>query len=144
MSLGHWFLIAGAAFVISEIFTFTFYLLAIGIAFFVGGAFFLNGYSTNASLYATGISMILGLVVAHLVRKRLNNPESDRVAQDDRGNTVVVDTINGADARVSYRGTQWNARVDDSDGNNYNPGDRLYIARRDGNLLILSPSKPEG
>lgn len=143
MSLGIWFLIVGAIFVVSEIFSFTFYLIAIGVAFFIGGAFLLNGYSTNFSLYATGIAMIVGLVVVHLLRKKMNNPESERVSQDDAGNSVMIDTIDGAVARVTYRGTQWDARMHDLDNKNHNPGDTLYIVRREGNLLIVSSNKPE-
>jgi membrane protein implicated in regulation of membrane protease activity len=143
MNLGIGFLIIGAIFVISEIFSFTFYLIAIGIAFFIGAAFLLNGYSTNFSLYATGISIVVGIFVAHYVRKKLNNPESDKVSQDDTGNSVTIESMSGADARVSYRGTQWNGRLHDLKDENYNPGDKLYIVRREGNLLILSGDKPE-
>lgn len=142
MSLGHWFLIAGAVFVLTEIFSFTFYLLAIGISFFIGGGFLLNDFTTNTSLYATGISMIVGIFIAHIVRKKLNNAASDRVTQDDCGNPVVISSIKDSDVRVTYRGTQWDARIAEPDISRFKTGDKLYIVKREGNLLVLSGNAP--
>lgn len=143
MNFGVAFLIIGAIIILVEIFSFTIYLIAIGIAFWIGGAFFLNDFSVETSLYATGISMLIGLIVAHMIRKKLKNPESDRVSDDDVGNSVIVTSLSLPELRVDYRGTHWSAQMENSEETDINVGDRLFIVKRRGNLLFLTGSKPD-
>jgi len=130
-----WWLLA-ALLVGLELATGTFYLLAVGIAFALGGVVALIGASIPVQLLVGGILSAVGLALANRWRTKHGKPT--RQASLDRGQPVTVDAWNAdGTARVQYRGTQWTARLQ--------PGaPQLAGAHRvtavEGNWLVLAPS----
>jgi membrane protein implicated in regulation of membrane protease activity len=135
----HWiWWIAAAVLVGAELLTGTFYLLAVGIAAAVGGvAASLGAEPPLQFLIGGGLAVVL-TVGAHQWRRRHAAP----VAQDslDVGQAVHVQSWNAdGTARVSYRGTLWDAEL-------ATPGtpraDTLYIVAMHGSVLVLSDRRP--
>jgi membrane protein implicated in regulation of membrane protease activity len=133
------FMVAGAALAVLEIQTLTIYLIAVALACFVAGAVALVGGGLAASFAALGVVTLVGLPVAHWVRKRLRNREADEVAQDDVGRTATVVSAESRSLRASYRGSVWDARLAADGAVLPRPGETLRIAAREGNVLVLAP-----
>ncbi len=139
-SFGIILLIAGALVVVTEIHTFTIYLIALAAACFVAGGLALGAHTgLAATLIAFAIILFAGLPAAHYARRRLKNPESEDVTHDDVGATVTVVAVDGAQLRVSYRGAEWDARpVAELTPESIAAGARLRIVARDGNTLVVA------
>ena len=138
MYLGIGLMVAGAILVLIELSSLTFYLLAVAIGCFVAGAVSVLGAGEDISLTVLGVVTFIGLPVAHWLRLKLRNPLADRLAQDDAGNDVKVESIGPDGLRVSYRGSLWSAQMTDGDCSDVRQGDYLHIVRRDGNILKLA------
>lgn len=133
-------LIAGALVIVAEIQSFTIYLIAVALACFVAGGIAVSGHAgLDVTLAAFGLVLFAGLPLAHLARRRLRNPESDRVSRDDVGAMVEVVSVRNGMLRVSYRGAEWDARAagDKLPPERMVPGARLTIVKRDGNTLVV-------
>jgi membrane protein implicated in regulation of membrane protease activity len=138
--LGTILLVVGAIVAVSEMHTLTIYLIAVALACFAGGAVAFLGVGLNGTLAVVGVVILLGLPIAHWVRGRLKNRASDEVSNDDVGRTVKVLETGGESLRVSYRGTAWQARMQDASAAAPQSGQTLRIVAREGNVLVLAAS----
>lgn len=133
-------LILGALTVVAEIHSFTVYLIVVAAACFVAGGLAVAAHTgLDLTLIAFGLVLLAGLPVAHVARRRLHNPESDRVSRDDVGAEVRLVSIDNGSFRVSYRGAEWDARpATGFSPEGLNPGARLTVVARDGSTLIVA------
>lgn len=131
----------GALFVLGELNSGAFYMLAVAIACFAGGAVSMAGLGLTPTLSIFGVIAFLALPLAHWLRLRLRNPEADRLTYGgDIGHIVTVSSITSSGPRVIYRGTVWQAQLSDTVGDlPVKAGDALRITERRGNTLILEP-----
>ena len=132
-------LILGAIAAISEIHTLTIYLLAIAVACFTAAGTAFAGAGLSWSLIVLAIVTLLGMPLAHWLRKRLKNSSSDQVSQDDVGHDVTILESAAGRIRVSYRGTAWDARLQDPQITAPAVGSTCRIVARKGNLLVIAP-----
>jgi membrane protein implicated in regulation of membrane protease activity len=127
-----WWILA-ALLVGAELLTGTFYLLAVGIAFAVGGLAALFGTPFPFQLVVAGVLTVAGTMVAHRWRlKRVVAPQPPL----DLGQSVkVLGWKDDVKARVSYRGTQWDAELAE-------PGlpraETMYIVGTRGSTLLIA------
>lgn len=131
--------IVGFALVIAELVTGTFYLLVLGVAALVAAvvAFFGAEFWLQA-IVAAAVSLT-GVYLVHYWRQQ--NPASAQGSNDlDRGQQVVfeswVDEANGL-ARVKYRGSTWDARIDGAPRT-----ENLYITGQQDGRLLVSANRP--
>lgn len=131
---GHWWWwILAAVLVGAELLTGTFYLLAVGIAFAIGGVIALSGSSLTVQLAVTGVLAVLLTMVAHRWRLRLGTPV-DRPL--DVGQAVrVLSWKDDGTARVNYRGTQWDAELAQPD---VARADTMFIVGTRGSTLLIA------
>ena len=132
-----WWILA-AVLIGAELLTGTFYLLAVGVAFVLGGVAAWLGGSLPMQLLIGGVFAVAGTVVAHQWRKRHAMPTQQ--AGLDVGQEVdVVAWRDNDTARVQYRGTQWDAEL-------AAPGAArakiMYIVATRGSTLVIAPTKP--
>lgn len=135
--LGTALLLIGMLAAVSEMHSLTFYLLVVAIAAFAGAAAAFLGLGLPGTLVLMTVVMLLGLPLAHYSRRWVANHASDAVTHDDIGNEVVVLAVNAEALRVDYRGTGWQAQLQDPAAALPAAGQRLRIVARRGNLLIL-------
>jgi len=130
--------VAAALMVGLELVTGTFYLLAVGIAFAVGGVVAWIGAAVPVQLFVGGSLAVVAVTVAHQWRKKRGTPPTPPPL--DRGQTVRVDEWNAdGTARVVYRGTHWNAVLASAD---VARAETLYIVDTRGSTLVLSDRRP--
>lgn len=132
--------IAGFVLIIIELVTGTFYLLVLGIAALVAAAVAFLGGDFWVQCILGGSAALLGTYFVH--RWWQNHPKDAKTSNDlDRGQTVVfeawVNEANGL-ARVKYRGSTWDARIDGSAQIN----DVLYIQGQENGMLRVSTARP--
>jgi len=130
--------IAAALLVGLELVTGTFYLLAVGVAFALGGVAAWFGASVPMQMTIGGTLAVIGLGVAHYWRKRRGMPSPLPVL--DRGQAVRVDKWNDdGTAPVVHRGTHWNAELAAADTAR---AETMYIVATRGSTLVLSDRRP--
>ena len=130
--------IAAIVLVGAELATGTFYLLAIGVAFALGGVSAWLGASEATQLLLAGALSIAGLIVAHLWRRRHGEPRA--MPALDVGQTVKVHAWKAdGSARVEYRGTHWDGVLATPDTPRHAT---MYIVGTRGSTLILAASPP--
>ncbi len=132
-------LIIGAIAAVSEIHTLTIYLLAVAVACFSAAGTAFAGAGLTWSLIVLSLITLLGMPLAHWLRKRLKNTSSDQVSQDDVGHDVTVLESATGKIRVSYRGAAWDARLKDPQAAPPAAGATCRIVAREGNLLVIAP-----
>jgi membrane protein implicated in regulation of membrane protease activity len=121
-----------------ELATGTFYLLALGVAFALGGVTAWLGASPTMQMIVGGALAAIALATAHYWRKRV--APSTPMMQLDRGATVRVQKWNDdGTARVEYRGSHWNAEVAAPDTVR---SATMYIVATRGSTLVLSDRRP--
>jgi membrane protein implicated in regulation of membrane protease activity len=122
----------------AELLTGTFYLLAVGIAFALGGAAAWLGASMPMQLLTAGVLAVVGTVVAHRWRRSRGDPPPQPGL--DVGQVVHVESWSpeGA-ARVVYRGTKWDG-VLASASTPRQP--TMYIVATRGSTLVLDAERP--
>ena len=121
-----------------ELVTGTFYLLAVGVAFVVGGIVAWMGASVPAQLLVGGGLAVIAVIAAHQWRKARGTPAPQ--APLDRGQSVRVHRWNpDGTARVDYRGTQWDAELAPGQ---HTRADTMYIVDTRGSVLVLSHTRP--
>jgi len=135
----HWlWWILAAVLVGTELLTGTFYLLAVGVAFAIGGVAAWLGTGTEIQLLVAGALSIAGIVAAHRWRGRHAAPGPDTPL--DVGQTVRVQAWNpDGTARVAYRGSLWTAELAAPD---VPRGDVMYIVGTRGSTLLVSDRRP--
>ena len=93
-----------------ELATGTFYLLAVGAAFAVGGLAAWIGADIWLQFAIASVTSIIAVSLAHRWRKRVTQPPLMRGL--DQGQAVrVIEWREDGTARVQYRGSQWDAEV---------------------------------
>ena len=129
-----WWVLA-AVLVGAELMTGTFYLLAVAAAFAAGGLAALFNFSLPLQLITAGVIAIAGTMVAHRWRGKRLVPAQPSL---DLGQPVKVLEMKDGRARVSYRGTQWDAE--------FAPGayraETMYIVGTRGSTLIIAERRP--
>jgi membrane protein implicated in regulation of membrane protease activity len=121
-----------------ELATGTFYLLAVGVAFALGGVAAWFDASLPMQMVIAGALSAVALVIAHYARKRIKAPQG--MAPLDQGQAVRVHKWNpDGTARVEYRGTQWNAELAQPDSAR---ASTMYIVATRGSTLVLSDRRP--
>ena len=104
-----WWIIA-AVLVGVELVTSTFYLLAVGAAFAIGGVAAWAGSRHMGAVCDRVPLSVVGVSVAH--RWRTSRAEPPPMAGLDVGQTVrVIEWRENGTARVQYRGSQWDAQL---------------------------------
>jgi len=132
-----WWILA-ALLVALELATGTFYLLALGVAFLLGGLAAWLGASLSMQMIIGGALSAVALAAAHHWRKRASS--SAPMMQLDSGQVVHVEKWNpDGTARVEYRGTHWNAEVAAADTVR---SATMYIVATRGSTLVLSDRRP--
>lgn len=133
----YWILTA-IALVVVELLSGTFYLLVLSIAAAAGGAlaYFGQPFWIQAS-FATFIA-VLGVVLVHRYRAAAPRQSASTNAIDIGHRVTLQSWINEAEglARVSYRGTLWDAKVIGERGPG--PGSTFYIRGVDGSTLHVA------
>jgi membrane protein implicated in regulation of membrane protease activity len=127
-----WWILA-AVLIGGELVTGTFYLLVVGCAFAIGGLAAVLGVSLPLQLVVAGVVAVVGTMIAHRWRVRRMPPPTGSL---DVGQSVrVLGWKDDGSARVSYRGTQWNAELAD-------PGaaraETMYIVGARGSTLLIA------
>ena len=132
--------ILGVVLIGAELVTGTFYLLAVGVAFLVGGFTAWIGASTPTQLLVAGGLAVAGSFAAHRWRMRRGTPPPQPSL--DVGQPVQVQLWReDGTARVIYRGTQWDAELARPDGGRDHT---MYIVGTRGSTLLIAPEKPAG
>jgi membrane protein implicated in regulation of membrane protease activity len=108
-------------------------LLAVGVAFVAGGLAAWLGASPPVQLIIGGVLTVAGTIAAHRWRLRSTLPPP---ASLDLGQSVrVLEWKDDGSARVSYRGTQWDAEL-------AAPGvaraETMYIVGTRGSTLLVA------
>jgi len=132
-----WWVLA-AVLIGAELFTGTFYLLAVGAAFILGGVAAWLGANPPTQLIIGGVFAVAGTIVAHQWR-RLHAMPAPQPGLDIGQEVEVLDWRDDGKARVNYRGTQWDAEVAP-------PGIArarvMYIVDTRGSTLVIAERKP--
>ena len=93
-----------------ELATGTFYLLAVGAAFVIGGVVAWLGFEGWVQFAVACFASIAGVVAAHRWRK--SRAEVPQMPGLDIGQTVkVIEWRDDGTARVQYRGSYWDAEL---------------------------------
>jgi membrane protein implicated in regulation of membrane protease activity len=130
--------IAAAVLIAAELVTGTFYLLAVGIAFALGGVAAWLGVGVQSQFVIAGILGVALTIAAH--RWRLGRASPAPQPSLDVGQAVHVDSWNAdGTARVAYRGSTWDAELASTD---VPRAETLYIVATRGSLLVLSDRRP--
>lgn len=126
-----WWVLA-AVLVGAELMTGTFYLLAVAVAFAVGGLAAILNVSLPLQLVTAGVVAVVGTMVAHRWRLKRVVPQQPPF---DVGQPVKVLDWRDDRARVFYRGTQWDAEL-------ATPGvaraETMYIVGTKGSILLIA------
>ena len=132
-----WWIIA-AVLVGVELVTGTFYLLAVGAAFAIGGLAAWAGLDTWVQFAVASVLSVLGVSAAHRWRKSRAEPAP--MASLDVGQTVrVIDWRDDGTARVHYRGSQWDAVLATPDTPR---SETMIIKDMRGSTLVLTSPRP--
>jgi membrane protein implicated in regulation of membrane protease activity len=124
----------GSVLVVAELVTGTFFLLAVGVAFAIGGLAALLGAAFEIQLLVAGVIAIAGVFLAHRWRGRTGQRPQD--TPFDIGQTVRVQAWNpDGTARVAYRGTLWQA---ETAGPDVPRGDTMVIVAVRGSTLVIA------
>lgn len=132
-----WWIMAGVL-VAAEVATGTFFLLALGVAFAVGGAAAFLGGSFEVQFLVAAVVAMIGIFASHRWR-RVRSPAPAEPAFDI-GQAVKVQAWNtDGTARVSYRGTLWLAEPATPSTRR---AETMYIFARRGSTLVIADQRP--
>ena len=128
-----WWIVA-AALIAAELVTGTFYLLVVGLAVACGGVIAWLGWSTPYQWLTASVLGVVGVIaLERWKRGRGRSPDQPAL---DVGQMVKVQSWGpGRTARVSYRGSTWDAELVTPDTPQ---SETMYIAATRGSVLILS------
>ena len=137
--------VVGLALIITEMLTGTFYLLVIGIAALIGAAVAFAGGDIWLQALIAGVSGLFGVWFAHgKLKAKAAEAGAPNSNQLDIGQAVtVLQWVNQAQGlvRVSYRGTQWDAKVAANESATVQINDVLTISGRQDGLFLVSVAK---
>ena len=130
---------------ILEMFTLSFYLLVISVAFLVTGlsnaVFHTN---SNINIMIASVMSLLGIAVVNMLRRKNKQYAGEMTDDDDYDIGELVDIISitpDGHRQVRYRGAPWQAKLHKNSGiGDYEAlsGTKAKIIRKDGNLLEIS------
>ena len=131
--------VVGFGLVIAELVTGTFYLLVIGIGFFVAALCAALELNVLVQAVIGSLVTIVGTVLVHHWHRRNRAGANSGDNLLDRGQPVVLEgwtNESAGIARVRYRGASWDARVARPE---LRPqaGSTLYIEGQEGGTLII-------
>jgi membrane protein implicated in regulation of membrane protease activity len=121
-----------------ELLTGTFYLLAMGVAFALGGVAAWLGNSLPVQMLVAGVLCVVGTGIAHQWRREHAMP-LPQVGLDVGQEVKVLEWHDNGTARVNYRGTQWDAEIAAPTAAR---AERMYIVTTRGSTLVLAANKP--
>jgi membrane protein implicated in regulation of membrane protease activity len=131
-----WWIVA-AVLVGVELATGTFYLLAVGAAFAIGGLAAYAGLEVWAQFAIASVISLIGISAANRWRQRLSQPPQMR--SFDVGQTVrVLEWRDNGTARVQYRGSQWDAELASPE---IPRGETMMIQDMRGSVLVLTEAQ---
>jgi membrane protein implicated in regulation of membrane protease activity len=132
-----WWILAGGL-VAAELLSGSFYLLAVGVAFALGGVAAWLGASGEVQLAVAAVLAIAGIFVAHRWRQKHATPAPE--VPFDVGQAVEVQAWNDdGTARVAYRGSTWTAQPAAPDTPR---AKTMYIVRMRGSTLVIADRRP--
>lgn len=121
-----------------EMLTGTFYLLAIGVAFITGGLVDFLGGSFLVQLVATSILGSAGCFIAYYYQQANKKKHEAQIELDLGQRVQVLKWNDDGSARVSYRGSQWNAVA----ATPQTPRNKeMFIVRMQGSTLVLDENQ---
>lgn len=141
MSTTSFWLILAAVMISCEIFTTTFYLLAIALGFLIAAAAASLNFSIEVQV---GLSGLCALLAVFGVRQwKIKHPRTETpVDADDIGKRVEIDSwLDAQHARVKYRGSYWNAVIALNAPSVEQP--HWIISARHGATLEITPQLPQ-
>lgn len=127
-----WWILAAVT-IAAELMLGTFYLLAVGIAFAIGGIAALMGASLTVQLAVSGVLAVVLTMVAH--RWRLSRVVPQEPPLDVGQSVRVLGWKDDNSARVSYRGTQWDAELARAGESR---AETMYIVGTRGSTLLIA------
>jgi len=131
---GYWlWWILAAVTIAAELMLGTFYLLAVGIAFAIGGVAALLGASLEIQLAVAGVLAVILTMIAH--RWRLNRVVPQDPSHDLGQSVQVLGWRDDGTARVNYRGTQWDAELARAGEDR---AETMYIVGMRGSTLLIA------
>ena len=120
-----------------ELATGTFYLLAVGAAFAIGGLAAYMGLETWVQFAVASVFTIVGISAAH--KWRVTRAQPPQMPGFDVGQTVrVLEWRDNGTARVHYRGSQWDAELASADTPR---AETMMIQDMRGSVLVLTAAR---
>ncbi len=141
MAWQYWWWSAAIALAVLEMASGTFYLLVLAAAALISGLLAWAGMGEVVQLAAASISTVAGIIAVQQHKKRCMRKVPKLGNNLDIGQTVevLVWVGNEGRARVDYRGTQWDARLDDL---SLERGQTMRIIGAEGSTFILGALNP--
>ena len=141
MAWQYWWWSAAIALAVLEMASGTFYLLVLAAAALISGLLAWAGMGEVVQLAAASISTVVGIIAVQQYKKRCMRKAPKLSNNLDIGQTVevLVWVGNEGRARVDYRGTQWDARLDDL---SLERGQTMRIIGAEGSTFILGALNP--
>ncbi len=116
----------------------TFYLLAIAVAFIAGGLVDFLGGSFLVQFVTTGVLGSAGCFIAYYYQQANKEKHQTQIEFDLGQRVLVLKWNDDGSARVSYRGSQWNAIA----ATPQTPRNKeMVIVRVQGSTLVLDTSQ---
>ena len=136
MAWQYWWWSAAIVLAVLEMASGTFYLLVLAAAAVISGLLAWAGLSVAVQLAAASVSTVIGIVLVYQYKKRCMQKTPKLGNNLDIGQTVdvLVWVGNEGRARIHYRGTQWDARLDNL---SLERGERMRIIGAEGSTFIL-------
>jgi membrane protein implicated in regulation of membrane protease activity len=132
-----WWVLAGVL-AAAELLTGTFYLLAAGVAFAIGGLAAWLGASHAVQLLVAAGAAIVGIFGAHRWRKA-RAPNAPDMPYDVGQAVQVRGWLPDGTARVNHRGTLWSAVPETPDTPR---AETMYVVAIRGSTLVVSDRRP--
>ena len=121
-----------------ELATGTFYLLAVGAAFVIGGCVAWLGYEGWVQFAVASLASVAGVTTAHRWRK--GHMQVPPMAGLDIGHAVkVIEWRENGAARVQYRGSYWDAELATPETPRH---ESMIIKEMRGSVLVLTDPRP--
>ena len=131
--------IAAVTLIAVELLVGSFYLLVIGLAVACGGLAALFGASAPLQWLVAGVLGVVGTMVLRRWKRRLMARTPPQPGLDIGAQVQVLTWGPGRTARVSYRGSSWDAELAAPDTPQ---AETMYITAMRGSVLILADQRP--
>ena len=131
--------IAAAALVAVELLVGTFYLLVVGLAVACGGIAAWLGAPAPLQWLIAGVLGVVGTMALRRWKRRLMAKTPQQPGLDIGGQVQVMTWGPDRTARVSYRGSSWDAELAAPDTPQ---AETMYITATRGSVLILADRRP--